>query len=106
MWCYNIIGDNEGRISHILRPGPINEWYIILVTNLVSLKRENPEPILTVKITEWRKFINYFGLSIEAKPSRVDKKNLYFPCIGSTPPNNGHAMESQRPDLKKKERRR
>ena len=80
-----MLGENEGRISHILRPGPINAGYIILVTNLVSLKRENPEPILTVKITEWRKFINYFGLMIEAEPSRVGQNNLHFPHIGYIP---------------------
>ena len=41
-------------------------------------KRENTEPILTVKRTEWRKFIDYFCLSIEANPSKVSKKKMYF----------------------------
>ena len=39
---------------------------------------ENSEPILTVKRTEWRKFIDYFGWSIEADPYKVDKKKIYF----------------------------
>ena len=42
------------------------------------MKRENPELILAVKIIEWRKFIDYFGLSIESNQSRVGKKNLYI----------------------------
>ena len=42
------------------------------------LKGGNTEPILTVKRIEWMKFIDYFGLSIEADPSRVGKKNV---CI-------------------------
>ena len=31
------------------------------------------------------KFIDYFGLSIEAEPSRVVKKNVYFVLIGYIP---------------------
>ena len=46
--------------------------------NHVALKRENNDPILIVKIIEWRKFIDYFGLSIQVDLSRVGKKNIYF----------------------------
>ena len=35
-------------------------------------------PILTVEIIEWRKFIDYFGLSIEANPFKVGKKDVYL----------------------------
>ena len=45
--------------------------YVLITAKLVALKRENTEPILTLKGTEWRKFIDDFGLSIEADPSRV-----------------------------------
>ena len=31
------------------------------------------------------KLIDYFGLSIEADPSRVGKKNVYFVRIGCIP---------------------
>ena len=46
------------------------------------MKREIPETILIVKIIEWRKCIDYFALSIEADPSRVIKKNIYFSSSG------------------------
>ena len=49
------------------------------------MKWENPEPILTAKITEWRKLIDYFGLSIETDPSRVGKMKVYFVHIGYIP---------------------
>ena len=52
---------------------------------LFFLKRENPEPNLTVKIIELRKFIDCFGLSIEADSSRVVKKNVCFFYIGYRP---------------------
>ena len=78
MWWYNTLGDNEGSISHILRLDTISAGYILLTANLAALKRENCEPILIVKRTEWRKFIDYFGLSIEADPSKVGKKNVIF----------------------------
>ena len=78
MWWYNILGDNKGSISHILRLDTINAGSVLITNCFVSLKRENSEPILTLKITEWRKFIDYFGLSIEANPHRVVKKNIYF----------------------------
>ena len=72
---------------------------ILLTANLVSLKRENSEPILTVKIVEWRKFIDYSGLSIEADPSRVGKMNICFVRIGSIPSTssgNPHIVAGQR----------
>ena len=47
---------------------------------------ENVESILTVKIIERRKFIDYFGLSIDANPSRVGKKNIHFPYWIHTKP--------------------
>ena len=59
--------------------------FSLFTVNLVALKRENYEPILIVKITEWRKFIEYFGLSIEAAPSKVGKNNVRFVRIGSIP---------------------
>ena len=85
MWWYNILGDNEGSISHLLRLDPITAGSILLTDNLVALKRETTEPILTVKITEWRKFIDYSGLSIEDDPSKVGKKNVHFVRIGFIP---------------------
>ena len=51
MWWYNIHRDNEGSISHILRLGSTAAGSILLTYNLVALKRENSEPILTVKRT-------------------------------------------------------
>ena len=83
MWWYNILEDNEVSISHILRVDPITARSILINANLVALKRGNFEPILIVKKTEWRKFIDYFGLIIEAEPSKVGKKNIYFVRIGS-----------------------
>ena len=51
MWLYNILGDNEGRISHILQIDTINAGSILLTVEHVALKRENSDPILTVKRT-------------------------------------------------------
>ena len=78
MWWYNIFGDNKGSISDPLRLDTITAGSILLTANIIALKRGNYEPILIVKITECRKFIEYFGLSIEADPSRVGKKNVHF----------------------------
>ena len=78
MWWYNILGDNEGSISHILWLDPIISGSILLTVKLVAPKRENSEPIFIVKITEWCKFIDYFGLSIEADPSKSGKKKIYI----------------------------
>ena len=82
MWWYNILGDNEESISHILRLDHISSGSILLTSNLVALKRENSEPILTSKRTEWSKFIDYFGQIIDSNPSRVGKKNVHFFILG------------------------
>ena len=84
MWWYNILRDNKGSISYCLHIDPITEGYFLLTSNIIFMKRENTQPILTVKIIERRKLIDYFGLIIEADPSRVGKKNIYFVCIEST----------------------
>ena len=85
MWWYNILGNNKESISHILRLDPITEGSILITAKLVATKRENCDPVLAVKRTEWRKFIDDFGQSIEANPSRADKKEMYFLHIGYTP---------------------
>ena len=82
MWWYNILGDNEGSISNILRIDPITAGYILFTVDLFAPKIINSDPILTLKRTEWRKFIDYFGLSIEANPSKVGKKNVHFSILG------------------------
>ena len=46
------------EILHILQLVPITPGSILLNYNLVAQKRENPEPILTVKRVEWRKFVD------------------------------------------------
>ena len=74
MWWYNILRDNKESISHLLWFDPITSGYILLTDNLVALKKGNSEPFLVMKRTEWRKIIGYFGLSIEADPSRVGKQ--------------------------------
>ena len=81
MWWYNILGDNEGIISYLLRIDTINAGPVIITANLVEPKRKNTDPILAVKRTEWRRSIDYFGLSIEAKPYRVVKENVYFSIL-------------------------
>ena len=48
MYWYNILGDNEGSISHILWLDPITEGSNLLTDNLVALKRENSEPIFNI----------------------------------------------------------
>ena len=82
IWFYNIRWDNKERISHLLQLYPITAVSILLTSNLFASKKENPEPILAVKIIGWRKFINYFGLSIEVNQSRAGKKKIYFVHIG------------------------
>ena len=76
MWCYNRLGDNKGIISHLLQHDPITLGFILITAKFVALKREDPDTILAVKIIEWRKSIDYFGLSIEADPSRMVKNNV------------------------------
>ena len=85
MWWYNILGDNKGGISHILWRYHITAGSVLITDNLVALKGGNCELILAVKIIEWGKFIDYFGLSIESNPYRVGKKNVYFVNIGYIP---------------------
>ena len=82
MWCYNIIGDNKGSISHLLQLDTITAGYTLLTTNIVAPKREHHEHILILKIIEWRKFFYYFGLIIDADPPRAGKKNIYSFHIG------------------------
>ena len=45
MWWYNILGDNEGGISHILQLDLITVGSILLTVKLVELKREKYELI-------------------------------------------------------------
>ena len=79
MWWYNILGNNKGSILHLLRLDPITARSILLTVKLVVQKRGNYDPIFTLKRTEWSKIIiDYFGLSIEAEPSRVGKENVHF----------------------------
>ena len=66
MWCYNILGDNKGSISHLLCIDPIAAESILLTDNLVALKRENSEYICIVKRTERNEFIDYSVLNTEA----------------------------------------
>ena len=80
--CYSILGDIKGSISYLLQLGPITVVSAIFTSNLVAQKRENPEPILTLKRTKWRKFVDYFDRSIEADPCIVGKKNVYIFHIG------------------------
>ena len=47
--------------------------------------------------TEWRKSIDYFGLSIDADPSKVGKNNIHFVRIGFIPSNS-----SQNPHIPRK----
>ena len=82
IWWYNTLEDNKGIILDILRPGNITSGSVLINTNLVVPKGGNNEPVLTVKRTEWRKSVDYFGLSIDTDPSRVDKKNVYFFILG------------------------
>ena len=82
MWCYNILRDNNGSISHILQLDTFTPGSVLIKSNLVALKRENPEPISTVKRIEWSKCIDYLGLSIEAHPSSVGEKEVFFSISG------------------------
>ena len=79
---YNILGDNNGSISDHLWFDKNTAGSVFLTSNLLALKRVNFGTILTVKITEWSKFIDYFCRIIESDPSRVVKKNVYFVYIG------------------------
>ena len=76
-----MIEDNKASISHLLLVDIITAESIIITAALVALKMENYEPILTVKIIDWRKSIDWSGLSIEDNPYRVVKTNLCFSYI-------------------------
>ena len=52
MWYCNILGDNNGGISHLLQLITITAESLLITYNAVALKRENLEPILTLKIIE------------------------------------------------------
>ena len=77
MWWYDILRYNKGSILHLLQIDTITAGYILVTADLVALKG-NYEPILKVKRTEWRKFIDYIYLSIESNLSRVRKKIIYM----------------------------
>ena len=47
MWWYNVLGDNKGRISHILGFYLINKGSVLIALILFSLERVNYDPILT-----------------------------------------------------------
>ena len=83
MWCHNILRYKKGITPHILQLDTITSGYVLLTANLVVMKKVNTDPILIVKIIEWWKFIDYFGLSIEAGPSKVVKKKVYIFSIYS-----------------------
>ena len=65
-----------------LQLDPITAGYFLLTSNLFALKSEKYKTILTGKIIEWAKFIDYYGLSIEADLTRVGKKNVHLIHIG------------------------
>ena len=73
MRWYNILRDNEGSISNILRLDSITVGYILIAVKLVTRKRVNYEPILAVIRTERRQLVYYFGQIIKANLSRVEK---------------------------------
>ena len=102
MLWYNILGDNKEIIPHPLHLDTITVGSVLLTSDLVALKRENTEPILTVKRTGWRKLIDYLGLSIEADPPKVGKKNAHFVYIGSIPSNSSVNHHTARKYLDKK----
>ena len=85
MWWYNILRGDQGSTSHILWLYPITVGSILITVKIVAMKREIFYPILSLKITEWRKFVDCFGQSIEADPSKAGKKRIYFVHIGYIP---------------------
>ena len=82
MWCYNILGDNRGRIPHLVWFDLITLGSVLLTSNTVFLKMENPDPILRVKSFEWIKSVDCFGLNIKAYPSRVVNENVFLSLLG------------------------
>ena len=55
-----------------------------------------------MKRTEWRKLIDSFGLSVEANPPKVGKKNAHFVYIGSIPSTSSVNHHTARKYLDKK----
>ena len=49
MWCYNILGDIEGSISHIVWIYNITAGSVLLTAELIVLIGGNTEAILTVE---------------------------------------------------------
>ena len=72
-------------ISHIWRNYPSTTGFVLLTDKLLFLNRGYIETFLPVKIMEWSKFIDYFGLRIGADPYRSANNNVYFVHIGSIP---------------------
>ena len=70
----------------------ITAGYIVLTANLVVPKRENYDPVSILKRTEYWKFIDYFGLCIDADTSKVGKKNVHFVHIWSLPNNSSEEL--------------
>ena len=101
MWWYNIFGYNKGSVSHLLRLDLITSGSILPTVKLVAMKRGYSELILTVKRTECREFIGFFGRSIEADPSRVVKKNIYLVHIGYIPTPQSKKLHISRHHLEK-----
>ena len=101
MWWYNTLGDNEGSISHLLRLDHNSAGSILITVNLVALKRGNSGPILIVKITEWVKFIDSFGLNIETDLSKAVKLNVHFVRIGYIPSTSSGNTHIERQQMEK-----
>ena len=53
----------------------------MIKVQLILLKRNNDEPILTAKSIQWMKFIDYIGPSIKADPSRIGGKTYKFSIL-------------------------
>ena len=79
MWWYYILGDNGGIVSDILRVDTITAGYILLAVKIVALKKVNSEPILTVKITEWRKLLNILVKVLRPTHPGWSKRTHIFP---------------------------
>ena len=68
---------NEGFISDILRLDPITAGFILLNVKLVAPKRENSEPILTVRELNRGNSLNILFLVLRSThPGWA--KNIYF----------------------------
>ena len=78
MWWYNVLAVNKVSILHLLWFARNTAVSILLTSKIVALRRENSDPILTVKRTEWRKSLEYFGQRIKSNLFMVGKKKIYF----------------------------